>query len=90
MWWVSFNDGTAVVIEASSLTQARVLATVHQLGRAAQFVDAYLLSSELAALIPDGFVARLFSRGEALRLFERLAREYRPCNDDDRRSRRRI
>ena len=75
MWWVSFSDGTAIIIEASSLAHARLLAVVHQFGRAAQFVDCCLLSPELVALIPDDFVGRLFSRNEALRLYERVKHE---------------
>jgi hypothetical protein len=57
-WWVSFRDGTAVIIEATSLAHARLLAAVLQVGRVAQFADGYLLSPELAALIPDDCVGQ--------------------------------
>jgi hypothetical protein len=75
MWWVSFRDGTAVIIKASSLAHARMLAAVHQLGRVSQFVDGYLLSPELAAVIPDDCLGRLLSRDDAWLLYDRLERE---------------
>jgi len=62
MWWVSFSDGTVLIIEASSLPHARLLARMDQIGRNSQFVNGHLLSPELAALIPDDFIGRLFSR----------------------------
>jgi hypothetical protein len=72
MWWLSFRDGTAVIIEATSLAHARLLAAVHRIGRVAQFADGYLLSPDLAALIPNDCVDRLLSRDDAWRLYERL------------------
>jgi hypothetical protein len=75
MWWLSFRDGTAVIIEATSLAHARMLAAVHQIGRVAQFADGYLLSPDLAALIPNDCVDRLLSRDDAWRLYDRLQRQ---------------
>jgi hypothetical protein len=78
MWWISFRDGSAVVIEASSLAHGRMLAAVHQLGRVARFADGYLLSPELAAAIPADQVGRLLSRDDAWRLYDQLERERGP------------
>jgi hypothetical protein len=75
MWWLSFRDGTAVIIEATSLAHARMLAVVHQIGRVSQFADGYLLSPDLAALIPNDSVDRLLSRDDAWLLYDRLERE---------------
>src|ERR1700693_3924154 len=66
MWWITFRDGTAVIIEAASLAHARMLAAVHQLGRVAQFAAGYRLSPELAAMVPDDCVGRLLSRDVVL------------------------
>ena len=75
MWWISFRDGTAVVIKASSLAHARMLAAVHEIGRVAQFAGGYPLSPELAAMIPDDSVGRLLSRDDAWLLYGQLERE---------------
>jgi len=61
MWWLSFCDGSAAVIEAMSLLHARMLAAVHKIGRVGQFVDGYELSPELEALIPEDCIGRLLS-----------------------------
>ena len=74
MWWLSFRDGTAVIVEATSLLHARMLAAVNEIGRVAQFVDGYRLAAELAALVPNDRVGRLLSPDDAWRLYEQLAR----------------
>jgi len=76
MWWLCFRDNTAVVIGASSLSHARMLAATKQLGRVSQFVDGYFLDPGLAAKIPPDAVERLLSRGEADQLCDRLEREW--------------
>jgi len=79
MWWLSFRDGSAVVIEATSLLHARLLAAVNLIDRAAQFVSGYELSPERAALIPQHCTGRLLSRDDAwrlnIKLCEQLERE---------------
>jgi hypothetical protein len=74
MWWITFRDGSAVVLEASSLAHARMLAAVQQIGRVAQCVAGYRLSSELARAIPDDCIGRLLSRDDAWLLYDRLER----------------
>jgi hypothetical protein len=75
MWWLSFRDGSAAVIEATSLLHARMLAAVHKIGRVGQFVDGYELSPELEALIPEDCIGRLLSRDDAWQLYDQLARD---------------
>jgi len=72
MWWLSFRDGTAVIVEATSLLHARMVAAIHEIGRVAQFAHGYELSAERAALIPSDCVGRLLSRDDAWRLYDQL------------------
>jgi len=78
MWWLSFRDGSAVAIQASSLVHARLLAAAHGLGRASQFVDGYFFQPTLAAMIPNDCVGRILAREEAWQLYDRLEREWAP------------
>jgi len=71
MWWLSFRDGSAVILEATTLLHARVLAALDDIGRVTQFVHGYQLTDELAALIPDDYIGRLLSRDDAWRLYAR-------------------
>ena len=75
MWWITFRDGSAVIVEATSLLHARMLAAVNEIGRVAQFADGYRLAAELAALVPDNRIGRLLSCDDAWTLYERLGRE---------------
>jgi len=75
MWWITFRDGTAAIIEASSLTHARMFAAVNRIGRVSQFTDGYPVSPELANLIPDDCVGRLLSCDDAWLLYEQLERK---------------
>jgi len=72
MWWLSFRDGTAVVMRATSLLHARMLATIHKIGFVSQFASGYQLSPELAALIPDDCVGRKLSGDDTRHLHDRL------------------
>jgi hypothetical protein len=75
MWWLSFRDGSAVVIDASSLVHARLLAAAQGLGRVSDFVAGLFTDSEHAALIPYDCRNRLLSPIEARQLHERLKRD---------------
>jgi hypothetical protein len=72
MWWLSFRDDTAVVVEATSLLHARMLAAVQEIGRVAQFVQGIQLSPDFAALIPGDCVSRLLSSDDVWRLSDQL------------------
>jgi len=41
MWWLSFRDGTAVILRATSLLHARMLAAVHKISFVSQFDNGY-------------------------------------------------
>jgi hypothetical protein len=82
MWWLSFIGGSVVILEATSLSHARLLAAAKNLGRAAQFVEGYFIRDDLARMIPDDFLERLLSSDEGWRLGKRL--RYRSQDDDAR------
>jgi len=44
MWWLSFRDGTAVIMRATSLLHARMLAAIHKIGFVSQSASGYQLS----------------------------------------------
>jgi hypothetical protein len=75
MWWLSFRDGTAAVIKATSLLQARMLAAVLKIGFVSQFANGHQLSPELAALIPDDCIGRPLSLDDATQLYAQLEGE---------------
>jgi hypothetical protein len=77
MWWLSFRHGGVVVIKASSLVHARLLAAQNGLGRASHFVEGYFIDPGRMTPIPDEFVGRMLSPIEARQLEERLKREPR-------------
>jgi hypothetical protein len=62
LWWLSFRDGSAVIIEAESLAHARLLAVANDLGRASYLV------------IPEDFVGRKLFANEAGELLGLLKR----------------
>jgi hypothetical protein len=70
MWWLSFLDGGVVIIKASSLSHARMLATMKDLGHPSHFAEGYSISPELAALVPDNCIGRMLSRKELRELLE--------------------
>jgi hypothetical protein len=78
LWWLSFPEGEAVIMEASSLAQARLLAVANGLGRASQFVEGYPIDALLAARVPDHSVGRILTREEARRLLKII--KYGPRN----------
>jgi hypothetical protein len=72
MWWLSFRDGGAVIISASSLVHARLLAAANGLGRASLFVEGNLIDTARLPPIPPEFVGRTLSSVDARRLLEVL------------------
>jgi hypothetical protein len=75
MWWLSFSDGSVVIIAASSLAHARLLAAAKGLGRASDFIEGNRIDTERLPPIPDGFVGRLLSPIDARQLLEILDRQ---------------
>jgi ubiquinone biosynthesis protein COQ9 len=70
MWWLSFFGGVVVIMEASSIAHARLLATMNDLGHPSHFVEGYSISPELAALVPDNCIGRMLSPEELRELLE--------------------
>ena len=77
MWWLSFRDGGVVVIKASSLVHARLLAARNGLGRASHFVEGYFIDPARMTPIPHEYVGRMLSPIEARQLGELLKQEQR-------------
>jgi hypothetical protein len=69
MWWLSFRRGV-VIIESTSLAQARLLATSRGLGHPSHFAKGHSISPELASLIPDDCVGRMLSREQVRELLQ--------------------
>jgi hypothetical protein len=81
MWWLLFRDGVVVIIGASSLVHARLLAAANGLGRASHFVEGNFIDAEQAPSIPPEFIGRMLSPIEARQIEEMLKRapqDHRP------------
>jgi hypothetical protein len=74
MWRLLFRDGGVVIISASSLVHARLLAAANGLGRASRFVEGNFINIERVPPIPSEFVGRMLSPIEARQLEEMLNR----------------
>jgi hypothetical protein len=70
MWWLSFLGGGGVIIEAASLSHARLLAAMKGLGRASHFVEGHSINADRAALIPHDSIERMLSPVEARKLLK--------------------
>ncbi len=85
MWWLLFRDGGVVIIRASSLVHARLLAAASGLGKASHFVEGNFIDTEHLPPIPSEFVGRMLSPVEARQLVESLNRKPRDPADAERR-----
>jgi hypothetical protein len=72
MWWLQFEDGTAAIVAASSLVQARLLAMIEGLGRAAALVEGYEVDAEFLQMIPHNRIGKRLSKIEVDEVLERL------------------
>jgi len=77
MWWLLFRQGGVVVIKASSLVHARLLAAQSGLGRASHFIEGHFIDPRRMMAIPDEYIGRMLSPLEARRLEELLSHETR-------------
>jgi hypothetical protein len=75
MWLLSFKDTGAAIIEAESLTHARLLVAVKGLVRASHFVEGCQIDPEYIPLIPSESTGRRLSADEAHELLMLLKRE---------------
>jgi len=71
MWWLSFRHGSVVVIEASTLVHARLLAAQKGFGRPSHFVEGYFIDRARTS-VPREYVGRMLSPIEARQLGELL------------------
>lgn len=85
MWWLLFRDGGVVIIRASSLVHARLLAAASGLGKASHFVEGNFIDTEHLPPIPSEFVGRMLSPVEARQLVELLNRKHRDPGAERRR-----
>jgi hypothetical protein len=74
MWWLSFIDGSVVIMAASSLAHARLLAAANGLGRASHFVEGNPIDTSRLPPIPDEFIGKALSPVDARQLLEILNR----------------
>ena len=77
MWWLAFRGSGVVILSASSLAHARLLAAAKGFGRASQFVEGGFIDTERLPPIPPEFVGRVLSPIEARQLGEMLNRQPR-------------
>jgi hypothetical protein len=74
MWLLSFKDTGAAIIEAESMTHARLLVAVKGLVRASHFVEGCQIDPEYIPLIPSEAVGCRLSADEAHDLLMLLRR----------------
>lgn len=74
MWWLSYIDGSVVIMTAASLAQARLLAAAKGLGRASHFVEGRRIDTEHLPPIPEQFVGKIMSPVDARRLLDILSK----------------
>jgi hypothetical protein len=85
MWWLLFRDGGVVIVSASSLVHARLLAAASGLGRASHFIEGNFIDTERLPAIPSEFIGRMLSPVEARQLVELLNRKQRDPGAERRR-----
>jgi hypothetical protein len=74
LWWILFRGGSAAIIEAETLTHARILAVAKQCGWASHFVEGYEIDADLAEAIPGDVIGRKLSSEEADEVLAALRR----------------
>jgi hypothetical protein len=74
MWWLKFRTGDAVILRASSLTHARMIAAKYGFGKVSHFAEGQFVDPAQAALIDDQDIGRMLSPIEA-KWLHRHARE---------------
>jgi hypothetical protein len=73
MWWLTFRHGEVVIIDASSLVHARMLAAKHGFGRPAYFAGGHFVDPERAMLIPNDAIGRTLSPSEVWQLLRDMS-----------------
>jgi hypothetical protein len=78
MWWLQFAEGTAAIVPATSLAQARLIAVMDGLGRASALVEGYQVDADFLQLIPEDRIGKRLSKIEVDEVIERLKRAAPP------------
>jgi hypothetical protein len=82
MWWLKFRTGDAVILRASSLIHARMVAAKYGFGKPSHFAEGQFVDPAQAALIDDQDISRMLSPIEAKQLRKRLHRHARERSVD--------
>jgi hypothetical protein len=73
LWLLSFTQReVAVIVEAETLTHARLLAAANQVCRASLFDEGWAIKPSLRAQIPTEFIGRALSQDETADLLSTL------------------
>jgi hypothetical protein len=72
LWMLSFGDRGSAIIEAETMTHARLRLAVNGLVRASLFVGGCQIDPEFIPLIPDESIGRKLSRERSSELLELL------------------
>jgi hypothetical protein len=72
LWMLSFGDRGAAIVEAESMSHARLRVAVKGLIRASLFIGGCQIDPEFIPLIPDETIGRKLSREDANELLKRL------------------
>jgi hypothetical protein len=81
LWLLSFTRReVAVIVEAETLTHARLLAAANQVCRASLFDEGFAINPSFHAQIPTEFIGRALSQDETADLLSTLTigAEYKP------------
>jgi hypothetical protein len=62
MWWLQFEEGSAAVVAAASLAEARLTAVIEGLGRASTFVEGFAVDANFLQVIPDNRIGKRLSK----------------------------
>jgi hypothetical protein len=72
LWVLSFGDRGAAIVEAESMSHARLRVAVKGLIRASSFIGGCQIDPEFIPLIPDESIGRRLSREDTSELLELL------------------
>ena len=82
MWWLTFRTGDAVIVRASSLIHARMIAAKYGFGQPSQFAVGHVVDPAQATLIDHQDIGRMLSPIADQQLRQRLHRHSRERGAD--------
>jgi hypothetical protein len=73
LWLLSFTEHeVAIIVEAETLTHARLLAAANQVCRASQFDEGWAIKPAMREQLPSDFIGRTLSQDETADLLSTL------------------